>query len=817
MLSLRQPPSALSLLRDGVSHRLSLRSRTTACFFIMGMVPCLLAFLPSVRDRPFGWPILLSFSIFVPFCAVASWACARSVLSPVRASAAMALRIAHGDLDGRVPRGGQDEVGALLTAIGEMREQIRVMLSREMAQRQSAQAMLTDALDSAQEGVVVVGPNGCVLHANSQAAHLFGIDRSALSPGAPVSVISTLVGRRSGWRLHPGSKQSVADVLSLSDRWLRVSQGPTRDGGSVVVCSDVTDVKTATSQVEFANARLDAAVSSMIQGICLFDATDTLQFVNPRFSVIYGIDPARVHPGMAAEDLLRLSVEAGNHPGLDPAALSAELAGSAASMSGGVHHRLAGGRIVAVVRRATEDGGWVVTFEDVTERFDAQDRLRHAEHHDGLTGLGNRTLLFDRLAGILAGAARPGPTTLLLVDIQGFKTVNEALGQFAGDQLLTAAAGRLLGMARDSDTIARVGGDHFAIVCAGVGDTAQVELLGRRFLSAFRQPFQVGTAMVPVSARIGAATFPADGTDGPALLKAAGMALDRAKLSGTDGMSFADSGADALVQQRRALEIDLHAALARDELDLHFQPLHDLKADRIGGFEALLRWRHPGRGMVSPADFIPIAERTGLIVPIGEWVLRRACAAASTWPEAIRVAVNVSPPQLLAGDLVRVVSDALAHAGLPASRLELEVTESVLLADTKPVLDVLHGLRGLGVRVAMDDFGTGYSSLSSLRSFPFDKIKVDQVFIRHLGGDTETIVRAIIGLGHGLNMRLTAEGVETVEQMAWLRREGCHEAQGYLISRPLPAKDVAAFLSSQAGKVAGAAEGAAMLPAAITA
>jgi len=309
-----------------------------------------------------------------------------------------------------------------------------------------------------------------------------------------------------------------------------------------------------------------------------------------------------------------------------------------------------------------------------------------------------------------------------------------------------------------------------------------------------------------IGTSVGISIAPGDGASCGKLLKNADVALYKTKAEGRGTWRFFEPDMDARLQARRALELDLWAALANDQFELHYQPLFDLRANRIGGFEALLRWRHPKHGMVSPADFIPISEEIGLIVPLGDWVLQRACAEASVWPGHVKVAVNVSPAQFRTGHLVDSVTKALAASGLPAARLELEITESVLLANSAATLATLHALRALGVRISMDDFGTGYSSLSYLRSFPFDKIKIDQSFIRDLAttDDAEAIVRAIIGLGASLGMRTTAEGVETNEQLAWLRGEDCTEVQGYLFSPSVPAAELPALIERWRGSVGAA-------------
>ena len=786
---------AFSLLWRWI-YGLSLQMRLSAGLFFVGLFSASIVFFlrdEIVTSIGSAWPAMAA---LVVVNASVSLFVARAVLAPVRVATTAVRRIANGELEGWLPSGGANDIGSLLGAVGEMRERIRTMVVREMTQRRVAQGRLVDAIEAAREGIVVVDRSGRIARSNSQAALLFGMPIEDVEPGAPLSNLAKSAGQDGASYLRLRPDAPVAEFLLPEGRWLRVSQSRTRDGGAVVVCSDVTDLRSAMLSMEAANRRLDAAVSSMVQGICLFDAHDALRLANARFCLIYRLPEDRVVPGISLHSLVGLMLGAGILSEVDEA--GASLFGPVdANHAGMRHHHLSDGRVVAVVRQPVADGGWVVTFEDVTEQRKIQDRLRYTEYHDLLTGLGNRLQLCERLDEILNAKDQHGWRALLQVDLYRFKAINEAFGQSAGDDLLRAAAKRIKGCLRGSDFVCRIGGDQFMVV-SDLNGRDDLEHLGRRLTKALAKPFQIGDERITVGACIGIAVFPGDGTSRGQLFKASGMALDRAKGIGVGAVGFADAVADAAVQDRRALEMDLHAALARDEFELFYQPLFDVERGSIGGFEALLRWRHPVRGMVSPADFIPLAEETGLIVPIGEWVLRRACREAVEWPGDLKVAVNVSPPQLLSGSLVRAVCDALSDAGLPASRLELEITESVLLAQSSAVLDVLRSFRDLGVRVAMDDFGTGYSSLSTLRSFPFDKIKVDQSFIKSLGDGTDTIVRAMVSLGRTLGMRVTAEGVETESQFAWLLAQGCHEAQGYLISRPCPASGVAALLAAQA-------------------
>ncbi len=438
-------------------------------------------------------------------------------------------------------------------------------------------------------------------------------------------------------------------------------------------------------------------------------------------------------------------------------------------------------------------GNWVVSLEDVSTRKATEARADAMARLDPLTGLPNRLLLRERLAEALARLARTGEAcALLLIDLDRFKPVNDTLGHPIGDALLEKVADRLRSTIRPTDTVARIGGDEFVILQAGIRDAAGTQALARRIVDLIGRTYMVEGHLLTIGASVGVALAPADGADADRLLKNADLALYRAKLDGRGTYRFFEPEMDARMQARRKLELDMRQALARREFQLHYQPQLQLESGTLIGCEALIRWRHPDRGLVSPLDFIPLAEEIGLIVPIGEWVIRQACRDAMTWPAHMSVAVNVSPAQFKSDRIVETIISALATSGLPARRLEVEITEGVLLQENEKTLQTLHRLRELGVRVSMDDFGTGYASLSYLRSFPFDKIKIDRSFVQDLATkpDGEAIIRAIAGLGKSLGMTTVAEGVETPEQMQRIRLEGCTDVQGYLISRPVPTEDL---------------------------
>lgn len=546
-----------------------------------------------------------------------------------------------------------------------------------------------------------------------------------------------------------------------------------------------------------AGERLDAALSNMSQGLCMTDADQRVSVCNRRFAEMFGLalDEARV--GVPAGDLFRAAGRGGPFPEPLVAEVAAEQRQLALRPQVLAFSREAeDGSVLIVSHRPMPGGGWLATYEDATERKRAERRIAYMAHHDDLTGLPNRVLLRERVERAVAHLGRGAGFAVLCLDLDRFKAVNDTLGHAAGDALLRAVAERLLSCVREVDTVARLGGDEFAVVQAGVARPEDAEELAQRIVGVIGDPYDLDGHQVVIGTSVGVAVAPGDGTAGEALMRSADTALYRAKADGRGVYRFFAPEMDARLQTRRMMELGLRRALALGEFELFYQPLLDLKTNRVSGFEALLRWRHPERGLIPPSDFIPVAEEIGLIVPIGDWVLRHACAHAGSWPIPVRVAVNVSAVQFKSARLVETVAEALAGAGLPADRLELEITESVLLQDNEATLSVLHRLRAMGVRISMDDFGTGYSSLSYLRSFPFDKIKIDRSFVQNLsqGDSAPAIVRAITGLGGSLGMGTTAEGVETQEQLSSLRAQGCTEVQGYLVSPPRPAVEVPGLL-----------------------
>jgi diguanylate cyclase (GGDEF)-like protein/PAS domain S-box-containing protein len=452
-------------------------------------------------------------------------------------------------------------------------------------------------------------------------------------------------------------------------------------------------------------------------------------------------------------------------------------------------------QVLTYGRRVAFEGrdAFMVAVVDITERRKAEARIAYMAHHDGLTNLPNRELFQERLQQALESEKT---VAVLCVDLDLFKNVNDSLGHPIGDRLLKLVAERLRSHVRGNNLAARLGGDEFAVILTSDVTPNEVSDFAAKLIEMLSAAYEIDANEVIIGASVGIVLSPGDGTTSEELMRNADLALYRAKEDGGGIHRFFEREMDRAAQKRRDMEFDLRRAFANGEFELHYQPLVDIATDRISGFEALLRWRHPDKGMISPADFIPVAEDIGLIVSIGEWVLREACNEAAKWPADVKVAVNLSPVQFRSRNLVQIVISALANSGLSPKRLELEITESLFLAETEANLAILHQLRELGVCISMDDFGTGYSSLSYLRSFPFDKIKIDRSFVKDLArrSDCVAIVRAISGLGRSLNITTTAEGVETMDQLDWLRAEGCNQVQGFLFSAAKPANEIEQLL-----------------------
>ncbi|MFZ5681608.1 MAG: EAL domain-containing protein [Bradyrhizobiaceae bacterium] len=695
--------------------------------------------------------------------------------------------------------------------ISEIGEIVRKRAEAEAAIADAARsnARLREAIDILPQGIVFLDAEGRYILWNKKYAEIYNKSadlfeegamlRDTLKEGVARGDYPDAIGREDEWineRLeklyHPGHRHEQ----TLSDgRCILIEERLTGDGGVIGLRVDITELKQREASFRLL---FDGNPVPMI--VCAQD--------NER--IISVNDAAVAHYGYAREDFEKLKIS--DVQAFDQAAPWTGDQTTEERAARTWKHVKADGSLIDVAiysRMLTFEGkpAVLLALMDITERKRAEARLAFMAQHDGLTGLPNRILLRQRLDELLAHTRRSGDkVAVLFLDLDNFKAINDTLGHAIGDKLLKGVTKRLRSSLREEDAIARLGSDEFAIVQAGASRPEDVAFLARRLIDAISEPYLFDGHTIVSGASIGIAIAPGDGDDAEKLLKNADMALSRAKSEGHGTFSFFESEMDARAQTRRRIEIDLRAAIESNILQPHYQPLVDLKTGRITGFEALVRWPDPDRGMIPPVEFIPVAEETGLINAVGGLMLRRACMDAAQWPDDVRVAVNLSPLQFRVGNLLSVVMDALKTSGLSPKRLELEITETLLLEKSDQVLATLHALRALGVRISMDDFGTGYSSLSYLRSFPFDKIKIDRSFVRDLGSnqDAQAIVRSIISLGMGLGVTITAEGVETECELACLRAEGCHEGQGFLFSRARPNAEITALLQAQRNATSGA-------------
>ena len=543
------------------------------------------------------------------------------------------------------------------------------------------------------------------------------------------------------------------------------------------------------------SVQLHTAVNNMSLGLCMYDAHSRIVLSNDPFARIYGLEPSEIHSGMTLREVVEQRIANGVFAGESAAQYMAERLMPVESEAYKLHH-LNDGRTIAIWHRTLPGGGWVTTQEDITKTRRIEKRLAFLAHHDPLTGLANRVLLQDRIEATLTRVRRGEEAAVLFLDLDNFKSVNDTFGHSTGDELLKIVAGRLRSGLRETDTIARWGGDEFAILLVGAKQPEGAGIVARRITELMAAPIDVNGNQIRIGTSIGIATAPFDSETTSGLLKCADLALYKAKAEGRGSHRFFELEMDVRMQGRLRLEQDLRAAIENEAFTLHYQPLLDLNNDTVTGFEALIRWHHAERGMVSPADFIPLAEETGLIVPLGLWVLNKACQDATQWPDHLKVAVNISPAQLMSSGIVENIAAALVESGLSPHRLQLEITETAVMANATKAVNILEYLRATGVEIAMDDFGTGHSSLSSLRNFPFNKIKIDRSFINDLttSAESRAILRTIVCLAKTLGMTTTAEGVETAEQLAIVRGEGCGEMQGYFFSKPRPIEYLGEYL-----------------------
>lgn len=594
----------------------------------------------------------------------------------------------------------------------------------------------------------------------------------------------------------------------VNGRIIRATHIRAPEIGWIVTHEDVTDEirqkeikKEHAAQLAAQHTLFITAVNNMSHGLSMFDADRKLVICNQAYVQMYDLPEALIEPGTSFWDMLDHGAECGMVSIADRKEryrILDEVILAGVATKGPV--TMLNGKIMLVGHQPLEDGGWLAIHEDVTEQYHNEELVSHLAHHDGLTGLSNRTAFLEMMAEAEVKIRAGTVMAVLCIDLDRFKPINDSFGHAAGDAVLCMVAERLARQLGERGIAARLGGDEFAALIGPVFGPGDVGEIAQRILADISQPYRWEGVEVTLSASIGIAMAPRDGDDTDTLMRHGDLALYRAKSDKRGEYCFFEPEMDEMLKKRRSIEAGLKVAMARNELQLYYQPLLSLETNKVSCCEALMRWNSAERGMISPAEFIPIAEETGLIREFGNWALQRACATAVQWPDDVRVAVNVSPVQFTGTDLVVQVDTALERSGLDAGRLELEITESLFLTDNAHNLEILHALRRLGVRISMDDFGTGYSSLSYLRSYPFDKIKVDRSFISSLSEQPANIaiIKAIVDLGKSMDMSITAEGIETEAQLEAVQAQGCTEVQGYLFSPPLPESAIGDLLRAPA-------------------
>jgi diguanylate cyclase (GGDEF)-like protein len=670
---------------------------------------------------------------------------------------------------------------------------------------------LYQALNHMSQGLCLFDANERLLFCNEQYLTIYGFDRTVVKPGISYREILDYAveqGKHTNLKSEElydrcitlvRAQKPTSHRLHLSDgQVVETTFRPVCAGGWVAVHEDVTVRIREQVALHERNLLLDATLENMAHGLCAYDSELRLIFANRSYLEIYGLTADDTRPGVTLLDLMRASIDRGVHvPDTTAEQMFADYKRRLIECKEAVIYReLADGRVIAVRHRPMINGGWVGTYEDITERRRFEAHIARLARLDTLTELPNRLMFREQMDEALARIDAKEPLAILCVDLDNFKTVNDTLGHLVGDKLLQSIGARLRSALNDGDIIARLGGDEFAILhrVSGPDSTSR---LAQGLIDAMSKHNFIEGHEICIGLSAGIVIAPEDGNECDQLMRYADLALYRAKAEGRNTYRFYKPEMSVKMQSRHLLELDLRRALQAGEFGLVYQPQVTLATNELAGMEVLMRWAHPKRGAVSPEEFIPIAEDTGLIASFGAWVLHQACTEAVCWPEQVRVAVNLSPAQLRDRGFMATVKRTLAETGLPAQRLELEITERVLMQKDESVLSVLHQLRSCGIRIALDDFGTGYSSLNYLRSFPFDRIKIDRSFTAdtHCSRGGEAIIQAIATLGASLGIETTAEGVETSEQLDAMRRAGCTEVQGFLLSRPRPAYELPAVFS----------------------
>ncbi len=664
---------------------------------------------------------------------------------------------------------------------------------------------LDTALNNMTQGLVLYDASARVIVCNQRYLDMYGLSSEVVKPGAHFRDLIQHRKETGSYDgdidefcsaiLHNVAQGKVTDTLMESNgRSARIVNQPLPQGGWVATIEDITERRNLEKERDRNYAFLRQIIDHIPSQITVKDARDRRYVLANRVAEIQFGLPREAIVGRTAFDLFPKSAASAITRDDDTGLRSADglFIDEHPWESRGLGKRFNTSRRIGIRDQSGKAEYLINVVEDVTERRRADEKIAHLAHYDALTDLPNRVLFRQQIERELKRTGRGEQFALLYIDVDEFKGINDLLGHHVGDELLKAVATRIKSCIRETDLVARLGGDEFAVIQTAVKDTAEVVEFVTRIHEAIRQPYDCFGHQLTTDASIGIALAPRDGTDLDQLIKNADLAMYGAKADGRRTYRFFELAMDARAKARLTMERELRQAMTDGGFEIHYQPVVDLRRDEVSGCEALLRWRHPEHGMISPAEFIPIAEDTGLIVELGDWVLKTACAEAANWPDQVRLAVNVSPVQLKCQTLALKIARALTDTGLPASRLELEITEAVLIRDDEAALAILHQLRAIGVRIALDDFGTGYSSLSYLKRFPFDKIKIDRCFVSDIAeiGGSSAIVQAVVNIAAARNMTTTAEGVETLEQKGILRTLGCTEMQGYLFSAAKPGHEV---------------------------
>jgi diguanylate cyclase (GGDEF)-like protein/PAS domain S-box-containing protein len=672
------------------------------------------------------------------------------------------------------------------------------VLKQRSSELETINSRFDIALSNMPNGLCMWDPDGKLVIANDRYREMYGLTKEQVTPGVSLRAIlesHMANGETSELDLdayiNAVMTQKTQTHLLSDGRTVFIRRQATPEGGWIASHEDITEQKRSetslienAAELEHMNERFDAAINNMTQGLCMFDGDQKVLVSNVRYAEIYGLNRDQVKAGTTLREILEFRREKGTNFVLSPDVYINENVKKAREI-----HELADGRTVSIARHPMQNGGWLTTHEDVTDRAKSEKQIAFLAQHDLLTGLANRAQFNAKLEeGSKRVKRYGGAITVMMLDLDKFKAVNDTLGHPAGDKLLVEVAQRLKSSLRETDVLARLGGDEFAIIQEGGPSQHEGAIaLALRIIAAITQPFDLDGHQANIGTSIGIALAPEHGVEPQDLLKRADLALYSVKDGGRNDFQIFQPEMLEAVQTQQTAECDLRAAIEREEFELHYQPVMDAKTRTLCGVEALIRWRHPTRGLIGPDHFLPLAESTGLIVPIGNWVLQRACAEAASWPSHIKIAVNISAVQFKKGNLFDVILCTLVETGLAPDRLELEITETALLENQEEHLAVIRQLKNLGISIALDDFGTGYSSVNYLTVFPFDKIKIDKSFTQGVLNRREyrAVVASTLALAQGLGTVTTAEGVETEEQLEYMREAGVDFIQGYLLGRPV--------------------------------